>query len=1254
MRHRRTMRPLSLSLVLLIGAGACAGSLRVHAPPLPSLETLRREARGAPNDPERWRRLAFAEAGWPGGNLKRARQAVRTALRLRPDDPRLQWLAALLAHASGHHREAFDQALSALEGAARSPGDPEAADAALALLPMITTFETTTWRDALPRLRRLLTPTHRTALGDAYFALAQQVQRLALARGEPETATRAAEAIGCVTRWRVAGPFGHHSVLEFLSSFPPDANPSRPLRERYRLSEDLGERATREVAAPDCSAELAGRWYRAGLWFAEGSIDVPKSGPVRLRVQAPAPFSVWVDGRRIARVEGWRHLPPDVSFFDLELPAGEHRVRIRLAPRTNQPSVHLSWRPGHGQRAHRDDPFEAPTLGTALRLWRQGGHRGRLHAQRWRTRLNGLSPLASWLEEMAWARDPLAGRREVSERRRELLQEAAVEDPELWPATNREAEFLASEGRLLRALQTLDAALLRHPGHPALRAQRIQLLKRREWLEEAAREAEALVRDHPESLTARMTHLDVARMRRRTEERIRAAKALVALDASRSDLFEALLEAQRFDAARAELERLERLDRGEHPTLFLERRLQLAQASGASTDDILELLHALRPPPPPLLQHVLEETDLRAARAGGVQLAVERLREAATHRAFDADGHHRLLERLRSLGADGDVDRYRFAADTVLQNYRERLSAGTLPDAFREAPQVLVFDGSTERLYETGARLRIVHQIYLLQSQQAVDDFGELHVPSGATLLRATTWKPDGTSLEPDDIQGKSSLSFPRLTPGDAVEFEYVEFVQPSLLYPRGASGDNFFFSDRETPFFHSELRIVFPPSQRVLFEELHGAPRHTEEQTEDGLRMLRWVAREVPPAPREPMSPPPDRWLPLVRWAARPIPWPKVMEALYEHFVDKDVADARHEALAARIAGTGSVERRALRLAAWVREHIEPTRDIFGLAAPMVADRRGHPARVLHYLARLAGLPARLVLASDVSRPPEEPPLPNSDQYQHLLVEFTIGDGQSLFLQGPTRHTPLRALPPFLLGCAARHLTPPYDLVRIPDRPPAEVSAVTTRATMQLSQDGAARIEGTMRFEGLHAAKMRQLFSQVSEEQAHEVISRYLPRLWYPGATLLDASWGPIDDPERPLTLHFEMVVESLGRHEGTRWFVPMPSISSDVTQWSALPTREIPLLIPDRRLRRLHLRVELPEGSVLRHAPKPLRLHHPFVGFEQTSRREAPHAFLLERTWTLRGGWLAPEDYAPLAKRARAVHERARAARIVLQMPN
>ncbi len=1250
----RARCPALLLLAMSFGLpslSACGGA-PLPTRPLPRLEALRRAARDAPDDPNAWHRLAFAEAAWPGGDPTSAREALQRALRLQPQDARLRWLAGLHAHAHGRHREALEHLLVALERAANPPGDPEAAAAALATLPMLRDLQSDAWRDALPRLRALLAPTFREALGDAFFALAMEAQRMALAHGDVEGASRAARAAGCVSRWRVAGPFGQRPMLDFLGTFPPDEHPDAPLRDRYQLSADFGERPTREVLAPDCDAELAGRWRRAGLWFAEGTLRISQGGPGRLRVVAPAPFSVWVDGRRVVRVEGWDTPPPEVNLFDLALEAGEHRVRLRLASRREAPSIQVAWRPGRTRHAELD-PVEEPTLGTTLRLWREGGHRGRLHAQQWHQKLGGLGALAAWLEAMAWSRDPLAGRREATERQRDLLRGALAEDPGLWPAAAQEAEFLDREGRTLQALRRIEETLTLLPEHPALRARKALLLHRRGWREEAEREVEALARSHPHSLAVQRVRLRFARSGRRTAERLRAAEALVGLDASRDARFAALLAARRFEDASEELKRLETLDRGEHPLAFLRRRLEIAIASGAAEAEAQQLLAALQHPRPPPVEDVLQSIDLRTAREGGLSRAIELLRQAARKRSFDARGRHRLQERLRELGGAQDFERLRFAAHPVLEAYRRRLAASTLPEAFQDAPQVLVFDGTTERLYETGARIRITHQIYLLQSQQAVDAFGELRIPRGATLLRAATWKADGSSHEPDDIQGKESLSFPRLSPGDAVEFEYAEFLDPSPVYPRGASGQTFFFTDRETPFYHSELRLLAPPSQRLVFDERHGAPRRIEERSEDGLRTIRWIAREVPPAPREPGSPPPDRWLPRVRWAARPLPWPEVMATLHDRLLGTDVADARHRTLARRLAGEGSIEQRALRLAAWVREHVEPSDDSFGLTAPMVSDRRGHPARVLHYLSRLAGLPVRLVLASDVGRPDEEPSLPDTNHYRHLLVEYRLEDGSSWFLQGPRRHVPLRALPAVLLGRTARRLEPPYAILRLPTRPPAQVSASRVEATLRLASDGSGRLEATMRFDGEQGTQMRQLLSTYSREQAHEAFSRYLPRLWYPGAELREVTWEHLEEPERPLSLHIEMWIPSLGRRSGGRWLVPMPQSFAEPVAWTTLPSRRTPLLLPAARDDRLSLRILLPAGAEPLQIPATLRAETLPLTLAQAARRDGPHAIVLERTLLLRGGWLEPEDYEGTASRIRAVQERLRAARLVLQAP-
>src|SRR5690606_7945109 len=149
---------------------------------------------------------------------------------------------------------------------------------------------------------------------------------------------------------------------------------------------------------------------------------------------------------------------------------------------------------------------------------------------------------------------------------------------------------------------------------------------------------------------------------------------------------------------------------------------------------------------------------------GDEQAARERMRGALE---VEPEAMASLRHVLRSLYGENPLEAYRRDGAEVI---RELEASGRT----YEEPMVLVLDYTVYRVFEDGSMLELTHNIFRLQSQEAVDAMGEYAVPDGAQMLTLHTVKADGTRLEPDEIAGKDTISFPSLSPGDYIEFEYV------------------------------------------------------------------------------------------------------------------------------------------------------------------------------------------------------------------------------------------------------------------------------------------------------------------------------------------------------------------------------------------------------------------------------------------------------------------------------------------------
>ena len=212
-----------------------------------------------------------------------------------------------------------------------------------------------------------------------------------------------------------------------------------------------------------------------------------------------------------------------------------------------------------------------------------------------------------------------------------------------------------------------------------------------------------------------------------------------------------------------------------------------------------------------------------------------------------------LIYPRRALFARDELAEFRLDGAQVLRDFE---ASGR---TYRE-PAVLVLDYTVVRVFEDGSRLVLTHNIWKMQSEEAVDEHGEFEPPGNAYLFRLHTVKADGTRLEPDMIEGKDTISMPNLQIGDYVEHEFVQYVPPSSAYAAGLVGGRFMFQGFEKPYDRSELVVAVPTSMGPLVVDPRGPAPEVVRETRGPLEVYRWrvnesrpLVEQLPLPPREP-----------------------------------------------------------------------------------------------------------------------------------------------------------------------------------------------------------------------------------------------------------------------------------------------------------------------------------------------------------------------------------------------------------------
>jgi cellulose synthase operon protein C len=1244
----KSLRWLGVGLLVSLG---CATGAGVSGPP--TLEELRRAAAAHPKDAGHAQEVALAELFSRGGDPSRADAALEHALTLEPSAPRVLFARALLADAHGQPARALDHYLQIIELAARSrdPVAPhliEIAAYAVAGLEGDVVGYTDRVRTAFsPWVTSPSLPASaRGALADVLFPLLNRAGNVAAVRST-------ADAIGCVPEVTVAGPFGPRQLLDFdrLTSL---VDVTRPLAPSYDLGPGRGPRAVRSARARACTLHLgAGPVAEPGTSFAQANVVAPKAGAYVLRVDTPNHAEVFVDGRSVRRIDRRTHIGARAVFVPLELTAGPHRITLALAARHPNPVVELALSPATlTDAAARELPFDASVqdgFGLYLRVAIQLARGDVLGARASLSRVvfdDKASPMLLLQRSGVAFADPLVPEDVKHDEVRRYLAVCLARDPALWAPPTQLATLAAKSGRMTEAIAALRATAERFPDAPRIAFALVELLRNKGFDDQADREVLRQRERVPDSCRAIGAELDMLRSRGKQAQARQAAERVMQCDAQSNVRYTMALDRRDFVAARAELQRLIALE-PEPKTyswllaqLALHKNLDDAQAVAAT-------LAELRARYPRSYVGAIEEIDQLAA-AGQPEQALAKLETALAQEPTSMASLHRLPA---ALGGKHVMSAYRKDGKQAIDEF---LASG----ATYEAPQVLVLDYLAIRLFEDGSSLELVHTVQRAQSDEAVNELGEVHVPEDAQVLSLRAWKPDGRRLEADGIAGKDSISLPNVEKGDFIELEYLQAKAPADGFPRGYLGERFYFTSFEVPFHHSQMVVVLPKDLPYAVDPRGDAPK-TQERMEGDLRILTFDVQRSTPLVAEPGSVSPREFIPSIRVGVRAT-WAAMVESLRDALVDRDLYDPQFAALASEIVGEaapGDVRLRAERLYAWVLQNIDNNNDVFSQAALMLRAKAGNRARVLHYLLGLAGVPSQLALSRNFTGDVTPSEMADADTYDQLLVRVDATP-EPIWLFTVERWAPFGFMPAPLRGQRA--------LLLQRDAPSTSVSQGLLgddyrriEVDLALRANGSARIDVAEIVYGADAVAWRGQLEQIPAAELERRFEQdYVARL-FPGAVLVSLQVTGREQAQASLTLSYSVDVASYGRRVAGGVALPVLLSTELSTNFARSASRTTTAMIGGGVRNFVTARIKLPVSARPAAVSPSTSLTVPLPGglggAKPTFQQQGAFAdgvVTVTRSLVVPPLRVAPKDYPAFAQFCRQVDE-AEARELLVLMP-
>ncbi|HJL16503.1 MAG TPA: DUF3857 domain-containing protein [Sandaracinaceae bacterium LLY-WYZ-13_1] len=1210
------MRPLHVALAAALLVAGCGGSApRPDARPLP-IEALRARAAASPQDPASARALAVGELLEEGGDAARARAAIERALALRPDDPVLHLASAIEHEQHGRMEAAFESELAAID-AARSSDDPLAPWIAEVLIGFAGGRETDVprWRERFePALQRAVDDPGRLGMA-ARLAAARRLRGLLRRRGEGDAADGALAEVGCLPEVRVAGPFGPFPMLGFDRPVPAEG--PGPMAERYDVGSVLGPQPTRTLESTTCGFSLGGEERGPGVWVAEATVRVEEAGRHVLHVVTPNTFRVRVDGEAVGGLDRRTELGPSRLFFEVALSAGEHEVEVVLATRHPNPYLGLALgRPAAGHDPAAGAALDAPDgwLGRHLSAFVARNRGDRVAA---RERVRGFDTPHATATRLIVLADVIAGDPHLPgdrrhDRSRQLLERAAEADPAAWYPRYRGARF---EQRAREGVEALRAVATRFDSIASLQLRLAEVLRERgdtAAADDAVARARALV---PTSCEALSAEIDALRARGRVREADARVDELLACNARSRARFRMLFRQRRWDDARAEIERLAPLLEDE-AVRGLRRRVATATGDEEALDAIRAEIAAEHDRPVEA-QFPTHHVDALLA-AGRRRQALGAIDEAIERRPRRSGGLRRIR---RALTGEHELLDYRLDGREAIEAFE---ASGR---AYDGASHVLVLDYMVVRVNEDGSSQSLVHQIYRVQSEEAIERLGQLSLPGYVLTLRSI--KPDGSVLEPDAIRGLDHAEMPSLAIGDYVEYEFIRAAGPT--FNGGFRSGGWVFQNFSYPFDRSQLVLVAPHDLPVTVEARGPVPE-PEERRDGALTVRTWTVEESRPLEAEPDAATSPERLPHLELGVRAT-WDAWLDRVVDGLMDDAPRDPAIERLVRRVVAGARGDARVRRLYDWVLENVEAA-EARGNVPQQILARRGEQNRILQHLLEVAGVDARIVLSRALGgRSPGE--LFRDDVYQTSLVMVRREGAAPLFLSVGDRGIPFGYVPSTLRGQPA--------VVLEPGHPRVEVSDGLTSDLREVSMDVAVNARGGARVEieeTLHGAGAYYWRSQLEGIPDAELPQRfeegYVARM-FPQSRLVSLEIRGTERTDRPVVLRYVVQAPVVGRpSRGDLVLAPFfrAGLARSLAQ---LPERETTERVLGRR-QRVRLSIRGPGGAAPQ-TGEDVTLEGPDGARARVTSRVEDGALVVERELAIPPTLITPDEYAAFARFCRDV---------------
>ena len=1011
---------------------------------------------------------------------------------------------------------------------------------------------------------------------EALYQLRTLAFSFATKKGEVKASEALLRATGCITKWALTEPIGsdasgkktqnrllHHRVWPQMAD-AGEGRPPTPITDTtFKVCQ----------ITPQTFSSLA-----SGTVMAKSALHLEKAMRIWLRLQSTFETRIHINEKRIYAQESQSRWLPETRWLSIWLPAGSHMVTVSAYSPEFTPAFSLSAITEAQHRVSAD----AASLPTSAQFAPREAQRLRLpEAQTdsavlaqaiyfsWNVDPYKLEPLKKILKNEFPLHLLLQADYELStpftatetgmENARKLYKKAIDAFPALVDAAVYLAKNAQRKGRTEQAFGILTDAIAAMPDEPLLHLTLAQIAYEKEWIQasqDALGKAASIVGENCEIKQWRYA---IALHRKDFQSTLELARKISACAASSSALateltrkgdFFGAINAQKRIAALQPNSVIAQMD----VALAMMRAGRNAAGIEKLKETMMRFPHAAEPP-----LHLID-----------AYMASEKSDEALA-----------LCSRQRSLPMRPELYRvcelalgqsamsaYRVDGLKVVKQFIEDKTPVHSDFAW-------VLDRMVHKVDDYGSGVQLVHWIGYINSQDAVDEYGELHIPPGAMVLQARVIKPSLDVAYPTAVEHKSSLSLPNLEVGDFVEFETVSHMPLHGVFKGEFDTAPFYFRDFNSTFVRSEL-IVLAPRQFALQFDTRGDVPEPVIHMNDNIQVVTFRVRNQTPLRSEPGTPDAKEFLPSIRVTAngtRQAVCDWMNEQMYtssqiipalDHLLRKNSFNSRDK----------NNHQKAAAIFRWINDNIEDDSMLFEPVSYIFSRKRGSRVRLFQQMLAQLNIDTQLGLAMTAFDDHAPSEVTDIDRYTVPVVKLQDGTWvsfQDKYATMGTLPSELRFQPVLMLENCTLEKTTAGAAGR-------ELS--TVNASLSVDDNGNATGTVTQTVAGDTSAILRSLFEN-SKSKQRRIVEEHLLAALFPEAVLLKFSIENLNARHLPLIITFDVSISQFapGTNKSRRMFLPMPIRFTQYT--NGIANRALPLVLATYFNEKRTIKVKLPKGS-------------------------------------------------------------------------